>query len=53
MISKSNLLDIIAITNMLNILYVEDEESARQQTLKILENYFTHIDVVKLSLSYL
>ena len=45
MTNKSNFLEIIAITNTLNILYVEDDESARQQTIKMLKNYFTNIDV--------
>lgn len=32
-------------SNTLSVLYVEDNDSAREQTIKVLENFFTHITV--------
>ncbi len=40
-----SLKQLINISKTLNILYVEDNEDARTQTLKMLQNYFTNIDV--------
>ncbi len=45
MIKKTNLLSIVAVTNNLKILYVEDNKESREQTLKMLKNYFLYIDV--------
>ncbi|MCK5110946.1 MAG: response regulator transcription factor [Arcobacteraceae bacterium] len=45
MISKLNLLSIVSITNNLKVLYVEDNKESRIQALKMLENYFSYIDI--------
>lgn len=45
MISKSNLLNILAITHTLKVLYVEDNSESRIQALKMFHNYFDYIDV--------
>jgi len=45
MINKVNLLTIIEITKNLKVLYVEDNKESREQGLKMLSNYFLHIDV--------
>ena len=42
---KLNLELLLSITKTLKILYVEDNEDARVQTLKMLHNYFSHIDI--------
>jgi len=43
--TKTNLLNIISITSKLTLLYIEDNDSSRIQALKLLENYFSNIDV--------
>ncbi len=45
MISKASLLDIISITKNLKVLYVEDNEEARIQAIKLFNNFFESIDV--------
>jgi len=36
--------EIVTISKDLNVLYVEDNDEARMQTLKMLQNFFTNID---------
>jgi len=45
MIEKSNLLETISNTKKLNVLYVEDNQTARQQAIKMFSNYFDFIDI--------
>ena len=42
---KLNLLSVVAITNNLKILYVEDNKESRDQASKLLANYFSKIDI--------
>ena len=42
---KLNLFSVVAITNNLKILYVEDNKESRDQAHKLLINYFSEIDV--------
>ena len=42
---KSDLLSIVAITYDLKVLYVEDNKESRDQSSKLLSNYFSSIDI--------
>ncbi|MEA3384619.1 MAG: SiaB family protein kinase [Campylobacterota bacterium] len=42
-----NIDDIIKYTKSMNLLYVEDDQDARESTLMILEEFFDHIDVAE------
>jgi DNA-binding response OmpR family regulator len=42
---KLKLLNIVAITNNLKVLYVEDNDESRNQAYKLLANYFSEIDI--------
>jgi len=46
-IDKDKVQSILKITKSLKLLYVEDNENARVQTLKMLKNFFHDIDVAK------
>ena len=45
MFEKMDLLDIVSISSKLKVLYVEDDEASRTQSLKLFNNYFKVIDI--------
>jgi len=45
MTNKSSLIKIVSNTKKLNVLYVEDNEKTRIQTIKMFKNYFNFLDV--------
>ena len=45
--NKNDYYALLAQTKKLNILYVEDNRDVREQTLKMLQNYFSNIDVAE------